>query len=85
MIRIIIDDFNIISIEKARDESFGNSPRSEVTDSYRVVKKDRIQHGTEYASSEELLVVRKPLRSHIFDNHRGLVRVEKGRDGPHLR
>jgi len=37
VIRIISDDRNVINFEKARDESFGKSPRSEVTDLYRVV------------------------------------------------
>ena len=68
--RIISDDCNDIGVEKARDESRGKSPPSEVTNQYRVVNKDRIQHETEYAFLEELLVVRKPLRSHTFDDYR---------------
>ena len=83
MIRIISDDCNVIEAEKARDLRLGHSPRPEVSEApHQVVKKDRIQNGTEYVSLEGLLVVREPRRSHLSDYYRGIVRVGKGRDGP---
>ena len=83
VIRIISDDCNIIGVEKARDLRLGHSPQPEVGEApHQVFNKDRIQHGTEYASLEPLVVC-KLLRSHPFDDYREIVQVEKGRDSPH--